>query len=296
MIISASRRTDIPAFYAKWFIARIRESYCNVANPFNHNQVSHVSLAPTDVEAIIFWTRNPRPMLPYLDELVERGHRFIFQITLMDNPRLIDRYTPHLGTAIEAFRLLSQQVGDDRVVWRYDPILLSNMTPTGWHMETFERIAMALKGNTRRCIVSLYDHYGAAQRRLERLANKGLMLRDHDCPGREELGPLWRGIAEIAKGCGISVQSCAEPDDLSSYGIPPGACIDGAYLEQALGIHLPEAKDSNQRPLCRCAPSKDIGAYDTCLYGCQYCYATRSHSRAKNTYRRHDPTLPYLMP
>ena len=125
MIISASRRTDIPAFYAEWFIRRIRAGYCLVPNPFNSQQVQRVSLLPEDVDAIVFWTRNPRPIFSHLAELDERGYRYCFQYTLMDNPAPIDPASPHPPASVATFRDLAHRISPQRVIWRYDPILIS---------------------------------------------------------------------------------------------------------------------------------------------------------------------------
>ncbi len=122
MIISASRRTDIPAFYAEWFMQRIRAGYCTVPNPFNRGQVSTISLAPEDVDAIVFWTRFPRPLLPHLDELDRCGYRYYFQFTLLDYPRSLETHRPDVRQAVEAFRTLAERIGPERVIWRYDPI------------------------------------------------------------------------------------------------------------------------------------------------------------------------------
>ena len=150
MIISASRRTDIPAFYAEWMVRRLREGYCTVPNPFNRNQVSRISLRPEDVDAIVFWTRNPRPLMPYLDELDSRGYRYYFQFTILGYPREIDPKSPPAATAVEAFCELAERLGPRRVIWRYDPIVFTGITPPAFHQENFQRLAESLRGHTRR--------------------------------------------------------------------------------------------------------------------------------------------------
>ena len=148
MIISASRRTDIPAFYAKWFMNRIRAGYCAVPNPFNRDQVSHVSLNPEDVDVIVLWTRNARPLLPRLAELDERGYRYYFQYTLMDNPHPIEAKSPPLEASQKTFRALADRIGPDKAIWRYDPIVFSNVTGPEFHQKTYEHIAQALRGHS----------------------------------------------------------------------------------------------------------------------------------------------------
>ena len=145
MIISASRRTDIPAFYAPWFMNRMRAGYCTVPNPFNRSQVSRISLRPEDVDVIVFWTRNPRPLLPALDELDDRGYRYYFQYTLLDNPRTLDPKSPPVDAAIATFQTLAERIGPARVIWRYDPSVLSSATGADFHLERYARIAAALR-------------------------------------------------------------------------------------------------------------------------------------------------------
>ena len=146
MIISASRRTDIPAFYADWFINRVREGSCEVPNPFNPRQVATISLKPEDVDSIVFWTRSPRPLFRHLRELDGRGFFYYFQYTLLDYPAVIDSHTPPAWRALDTFRALADRIGPERVVWRYDPIVLSEITPPEYHLETFGRLAAALRG------------------------------------------------------------------------------------------------------------------------------------------------------
>ncbi len=140
MIISASRRTDIPAFYAQWFINRIRAGHCTVPNPFNRKQVSRISLRPEDVDIIAFSTRNPQPLLPYLKELDQHGYRYYFQYTVMNNPRLIDTMAPSLSSSLDIFKKLSDLIGTERVIWRYDPIIISNIAGIKFHISTYKHI------------------------------------------------------------------------------------------------------------------------------------------------------------
>ena len=169
MIISASRRTDIPAFYAEWMVRRLKEGYCTVANPFNRNQVTRISLKPEDVDAIVFWTRNPRPLMPYLDELDSRGYRYYFQFTILGYPREIDPKSPAAETAVTTFRELTERLGPRRVIWRYDPIVFTGITPPAFHQENFGRLAEALSGYTRRVVVSIVDMYRKIEKRLKEM-------------------------------------------------------------------------------------------------------------------------------
>ena len=294
MIISASRRTDIPALYAEWFINRTRAGYCTVPNPFNPQQVATVSLRPEDVDVIVFWTRHPRPLFSHLDELDRLGYRYYFQVTLLDNPRLIDPATPPLETSLQTFRELSARVGPPRVIWRYDPIVFSRLTDVRFHRQTFERTAGALAGYTRRCVVSLADMYRKTTRRMQALAAQGVEI-DYGVECGPELESLMRALVRAATESGMEIVSCAEEIDLRRYGIRQGSCVDRETIRQAFGIEVTHRKDPAQRPACGCVVSKDIGMYDSCSLGCTYCYATSNFERARANRAGHDPRSPSLL-
>lgn len=286
MIISASRRTDIPAFYSQWLMNRIRAGYCLVVNPFNARQVTRVSLDPRDVDVIVFWTRHPRPMLPHLAELDRLGYRYTFQYTLLGYPRTIDPSAPPLGTALSTFRDLSRLIGPDRVTWRYDPVFISSLTDPSYHRRRFTEIAGALRGLTRLVVVSMMERYRKVEKGLKRL--EALGIRPLDLAGAE-LDSLLEDLAGAARRNGMRIGACASERDLTPLGIEPGRCIDAEALSRTFGIQLAPSKDPSQRRTCGCTVSRDIGAYDTCVFGCVYCYATSSLERARAFRRRHDP-------
>lgn len=286
MIISASRRTDIPAFYSEWFMNRIRAGFCRVTNPFNPRQVGRISLEPGDVDAIVFWTRNPRPLLPHLQELEERGYRYVFQYTLLDYPRAIEGGTPPLDTSLTLFRELSCRIGPERITWRYDPILATNLTDGSFHRERYEQMAEALRGSTQRSVFSIMEGYRKVKRRLKALQSQGIRNLEWS---DETWGALLGDLARIARKNGMTLSACAQQGDLSSLGIERGRCIDAEVLSKIFDLQLDSRKDPSQRPFCGCSPSKDIGAYDTCVFGCVYCYATSSLDKAKSNRERHDP-------
>lgn len=301
MIISASRRTDIPAFYARWFVNRIRAGYCEVPNPFNRQQIARISLLPKDVDVIVFWTRNPRPLFPYLEELDERGYRYYFQYTLLGYPPQIDSHNPPLQASLKTFRELAQRVGPERVIWRYDPIVLSEATPPAYHRAAYARLAQALTGCTGRSVVSLMDDYPKLRGRLQEMARQGARQLpvsegesgfEGDLPNW--LGDLLRDLAAIALSHRMEMVSCAEERNLLPFGIRPGKCVDDGYIQRVFGLEVTHAKDPGQRNACGCVVSKDIGMYDSCLFGCRYCYATTSFGRARANYLRHDPNAPSL--
>jgi hypothetical protein len=295
MIISASRRTDIPAFYARWFINRIRAGYCTVPNPFNAHQVSRVDLSPGAVDAIVFWTRNPRPLFPYLDELHKGGYRFYFQYTLMDNPSYLDPRMVGLEASLHTFRELVKRTDPKRVVLRYDPIVFSNQTDTAFHKVTFQYIADALCGYTKRVVISIMDKYARITPRLQALAQMGICLVP-DQQIAQQIVLLVPWMVRSAEINHMEIFSCAEECDLSPFGVHTGSCIDSRLIQQLFEVNLSAGKDTNQRKGCGCTISKDIGSYDSCLFQCTYCYATTSFPLAQTRHARHDPDGEKLIP
>ncbi|MBF0550106.1 MAG: DUF1848 domain-containing protein [Deltaproteobacteria bacterium] len=295
MIISASRRTDIPAFYAKWFHHRIIEGYLTVPNPFNPHQVTRVSLRPQDVEVIVFWTRHPRPILPYLTDLTRRGYRFYFLYTILHNPRLIDPKSPPPRVAVDTLKRLSQIIGPDRVIWRYDPIILTTLTDLEFHIQAYARLAQELRTHTFRSVISTVDLYNKAKKRIQDMTKQGVCVRSFDELEPDRIGRFFQQLARLAQKNGMELTSCAEKLALRPYGIPAGKCIDDAYIKKVFDLDLADKKDPHQRPACGCIPSQDIGMYDSCLFGCRYCYATRSFDLSRKNYRQHQPHSPSML-
>jgi DNA repair photolyase len=292
MIISASRRTDIPAFYTPWFMERIRQGFLLTRNPFNANQVSRISLRPEDVEAIVFWTRNPEKIIEHFHELNDRGFNYYFQYTITGYPRSLEKSVPSPHKAIETFKLLSDRIGSGRVIWRYDPILASNLVEIDEHIRLFTKIASLLQGKTKRVVVSFADLYKKTERNLNII--EGLRFRDV-LQDRNVAFELARELAEIAKQNGMEIQSCAEAVELSSVGIEHGKCIDDDLLKREFGLLLPGAKDKGQREECGCIKSVDIGQYNTCAHGCAYCYATFNQTAVAKNKKLHDANSPFLI-
>lgn len=284
-VISISRRTDIPAFYTEWFMNRVRVGFCHWMNPFG-GQVYRVSLCPGDCLALVFWTRNAGPMLPHLGELRARGFYFYFHYTINGYPREIDPYSPSERAAVSAAQRLAEEIGPDLVMWRYDPVVFSSATPASYHLERFEALAAGLEGTTRRCYVSFLDLYGKTERNLRRLnEHTGTRLRR---PELEEQHELLARFMEIARTNGISVHVCCDeaPADLA---IEQARCIDPGLIRRLRPDMDTRLKAVPSRPGCGCVQAVDIGAYDTCTFGCVYCYATNSREAALSRRRRHDP-------
>lgn len=285
MIISASRRTDLPAYYSQWFFTRLREDYVLVRNPVHPRQVSRISLSQSAVDGFVFWTKNPGPMLPYLDGLL--GYSYYFQITLTPyGPDVETRLSANKKEILSALCQLSRQIGPDRVVWRYDPVFLTKSYSVDFHKKAFSQLARALKGRTFRCMISFLDWYAPMEKRMAPLLPQPV--------GPAEMTELAAAFGQAARENGMQIFTCAETADLSQYGIGHGCCIDQALLGQIGGRPLALKKDSHQRAACGCAQSVDIGAYDSCPAGCLYCYGDHGAGRLKKSLAAYDLFSPLL--
>lgn len=291
VILSASRATDVPAFYAEWFMNRIRAGVFQWTNPFNPAQVQAVSTAKT--RAIVFWSKHPAGILPHLDELDRRGFRYYFQYTLNDyeaegfEPRL-----PKLAERIALFRRLSERLGPERVVWRMDPLLLTDRAGVPELLEKAAKLADALASHARKLVFSFADvaGYPSVKRNL---ARGGVAAREF---ARAEMEEFARGLAEINRAHGLALATCAEDVDLAAHGVAHNRCVDGDLLarrwpeDEALMEFLGSRaarKDKGQRPACGCIASKDVGRYRTCPHACVYCYANGSQAEAERNFRAH---------
>lgn len=293
-IISASRRTDIPAFFPEWFMERVREGFFQRINPFNYRQVKQVSLKPDDVEAIVFWTKNPAPLFRFLPELDQSGIRYYFQFTLNPYDRLLEPHLPPLAERIETFHALAEMVGARRVIWRYDPIILSSVTPISYHQKQFAGIAAKLSGATELVIFSFLDFYRKTSKRVKTIERiHGINF--FDIRGEEyntERRQLLADLRRSAAASGISIRSCAEAEDLEETGIEHGRCIDGNLLQELFGSSGKFKKDKYQRKECGCVESIDMGIYNTCPHHCAYCYANAGPQTIAANLKKHFRTNP----
>jgi hypothetical protein len=289
LIISASRRCDIPRFRFDWFLQRLEAGYVDVVNPFNAAQIRRVSLRPEDVECFVFWTRDTRSLLamPY-------QYDFYTMITLTGYPEILEPNIPPADEIIQAMKAMSEKWGRKRVIWRYDPVFFSSLTDAAFHRRNFAELAARLSGVVERVIISFYDEYAGAKRRLLALTQNGrLSSAGNLSPNRRlevfphstsdghltpELKELAAELARTASQAGMEMRSCAE-EDLSGLGIKPGACIDGELIREftagKASLSQIKTKDKNQRRNCLCVSSVDIGSYGSCPAGCVYCYAQR---------------------
>lgn len=285
MILSASRRTDIPAFYSNWFFNRLKEGFVYVRNPMNIHQVSMITLSPEVIDCIVFWSKNPKPMLPRLGEL--KDYMYYFQYTINAYDKGLETGVPRKEGVINTFKTLSEAIGPKRVIWRYDPILLTETLDKDYHLKYFEEIAKRLEGYTDICVISFVDLYKKTQRNL-----RDKNVRE---PSTEEMLELAAKMFLIAKRYGMNIQTCAEEIALESVGIKHGKCIDNALIEDLLGVKLVVSKDPNQRKECGCVQSIDIGEYNTCAHGCKYCYASFREEIVARKKMAHDPDSPLLI-
>lgn len=287
MILSVSRRTDIPAFYSDWFFERLKDGSVLVPNPINQTKIAKIKLEPVKIksvdvdllgqkeveiagnlEGIVFWTKNPKPMLKRLDELGDLKYYFLY--TLNAYPKHIEANLPGLEERIETFRELSKHCP---VIWRYDPILLADGIDVQWHIAQFEKLCKSLSGYTKHCKISfVIESYSGCAKSVW-------------APNLSQKHDILSAFSQIAKENNIQIEACAESGDWSKYGILPSKCIDGEifeglltkkFKEQNITVKRKNDKIDAQRKFCGCMPAVDIGRYDTCRHGCNYCYARKS--------------------
>ncbi len=283
VIVSASRRTDIPCYYSRWFINRIKAGSVWVRNPFHPRQISEISLSPQVVDGVVFWSKNPAPLLPLLGQV---PYPFYFQFTLTPYGRDLEPGLPEKRQLIDLFWQLSRATSPKQVVWRYDPILISPTYTVAYHLRSFDAMARRLAGAADSCVISFLDSYQKTGR-----AGRDLGLR---APNRAEIEQLAPAFSETAAACGFALSTCCESVGLSQWGISHGRCVDAGRLAAISGIPLRHLPDRGQRPGCGCCESVDVGVYDSCLNGCRYCYAGGGGQSALRRYERYDEYSPLL--
>ncbi len=272
MILSVSRRTDIPNYYSDWFIGRIKEGFLYVRNPMNAHQISRIDLSPDVVDCIVFWTKNPANMMERLDDL--RDYTYYFQFTLTGYGKDVEPNLPNKREElIPTFKRLSEKIGKEKVIWRYDPILISKRYTVDYHLKAFDEIAGNLADYTEKVIISFVDLYAKTQRNIRELDIKQMT--------KEEMTALAGEMAQIASKYHLLIETCAEQINLQEAGIQHGSCIDKKLIERISGCKLIAQKDKNQREECGCFESVEVGTYNTCLNGCKYCYANFNDNKVK---------------
>ena len=283
MIINTGCRTDIPAFYAKWLMNRIREGYVLVRNPYNPNQVTKYNLSPEVVDCLAFCTKNPEPMLTYLDEL-DMYKQYWF-VTITPYGKDIEPNVPDKSKVIESFKKLSNHIGVDSIGWRYDPIFIGNGFDINKHIECFEKMAKELKGYTHNCTISFLDLYEKVKRNAP----------DIKPPTKEEQIEIAKAFARIGKENDMVIHACCEKTYLSQYGLQCNGCMSQEIVEKAINNTLQPPKRKNLRQECNCLMGNDIGAYNTCGHLCKYCYANTNKQFVVENIKKHDDNSPFLI-
>ena len=284
MIISASRRTDIPAHYSKWLINRFIEGYVYVRNPMNFHMVSRISLKPSTVDCVVFWTKNATPLINYIDQF--SNYHYYFQYTINNLPKIFEPNIPNLYTTINTFKSLSTSNGRKRIIWRYDPIILTEEINFDWHKKNFQFLCENLSNYTNKCVISFVDYYKNTKKNMRYQSYKEISA--------EQIIELAYSLRKIADNYDIRLESCAGKIDLESIGIKHGKCIDDKLIEEIIESPIKIEKDKFQRLECGCVASIDIGAYNSCINGCIYCYANANVGLANKNYLSHDPDSPLL--
>jgi hypothetical protein len=292
-VISASRRTDIPAFHVEWFMQRMRAGNVKVNSPFGGG-VHDISLDPADVIAIVFWTKDAGPLAPYLDELASMGHCFTFLYSINNYPAFLEPKVPDRGHTLKVAESLVRRFSASVFRWRYDTIVLTDVLDRGWHLQNFRELCRQLSPYTGECIFSFCDYYKKTARNMER------RILNYRKPGETECVEMAEEMAEEAKKWGISLASCAH-DFLVSNTILKARCIDPVFLADVVDsaerkAALASLKTSPTRKDCGCVASRDIGAYDTCAHGCVYCYANSNPELAARNRALIRPDYPCLDP
>ena len=285
MIISASRRTDIPTYYSAWLFNRLKEGFVFVRNPMNIHQISKIDLSPEVVDGIVFWTKNPLPMLSRLGEL--DMYNYYFQFTLTAYEKDVEPNIPSKDEVIiPSFQNLSKAIGRERVVWRYDPIFFNSKYTIDYHQRHFKTLAARLEGYTEKCTISFLDLYRNTIRNT-------MPLKIQKETEEQQLELMWK-LSKIAKEYGLYIDTCSEAIDLERFGISHAHCIDRDRFERIGKCKLNINKDPNQRQECGCITSIDIGAYNTCQNGCRYCYANYSPNAVLKNVQAHDSSSPLI--
>lgn len=283
MILQTGSRSDIPAFYSKWFSNRLKEGYVLVRNPYYPKIVTRYELNPDVVDCIAFCTKNPHPMIQYMDLLKDYGQ--YWYVTITPYGKDIEPNVPNKHQILEDFKTISRKVGIDSMGWRYDPIFISNKYTMEYHLHAFETIAKELCGYTKTCVISFIDLYKKVLKNFPEVREVS----------KEDQLYLGKKMIEIASKYGMTVRPCAEGNFLESYGANCSGCMTVDMFEKAIHASLNVPKISQARKECACFLGNDIGMYNTCMHLCRYCYANYSKELVLENYKKHDPNSELLI-
>lgn len=284
MIINTGGRTDTVQYYTEWLLNRFSEGYALSRNPLFPNKVVRYELTPDKVDCVVFCSKNYKPILSRLHEITERFNTYYYY-TITAYGKDIEPGVPSIDESMETLIELSQLVGKQRVAWRYDPVLLTKDYTVEHHLETFERMVKKLSPYIDRCIFSFVEMYKKLKNNMPEL----ISLSEQD------INTLAQGFGSIAEKYGIFIQTCGTNRDFTSYGIHSSGCMTLKILGKANNIEFKNLKHKGTRQGCHCIESRDIGAYDTCMNGCKYCYANKNSQKAFDNYKYHNKTSPLLL-
>ena len=281
MIISASRRTDIPAFYGDWFINRLKAGYVCVRNPLSKKNITKIPLSPENVDCIVFWTKDPAPFLKKIDYLDREGYKYYFLFTINPYNVSFEKNVRDKDEIIRTFKKLSERIGINKVIWRYDPVIFTEEINPEYHKRHFEYFTDNLNGYTKRCIISFLDQYKKVKQNMS-----NIKIIDPDINIKNNIIEYF---SETAFNRNIELFNCASGDDFLQYNVRKSMCIDDKLIEDITGYRIKTKKDSSQRKECLCIESRDIGAYNTCMHDCNYCYANVNKNTVIHNYKNYDP-------
>ena len=284
MIINVGGRTDIVNYYTPWLLNRLEEGYAYSRNPFARENVYKLSLKSEDVDCLLFCSKNYQPILKHIGDIDEK-YNILCNYTITAYGKDIEPKVPSINQSIKTLKRLSDIVGVNKILWRYDPILLTEKYTVEKHLETFEYMAEKISPLVYRCIFSFVDMYKKVEENMPEI----IPFTD------EDKVKLLKGIGEISKKYNLYTQTCATNESYERYGIHAAGCTTREILEQAHNVVYKNVKGTGIRENCHCIPSRDIGAYNSCLSECKYCYANRKPDIPKKVIKMHDEKSPLLL-
>ena len=281
MILSVSRRTDIPAFYGEWFFNRLKAGEILVRNPINPHKVTKLLVSPDNVECIVFWTKDATRFIKYIEPIQKMGYNFYFQYTITSYATDIENNVPKKEGVIESFMNLASIIGKDKVIWRYDPILLNQKYTEEYHIQWFNYLCERLQNATEKCVISFVDSY--------KFLKEQFAIHEIEEIAEERIYDIASELKVCADKYNIPLATCAESIDLSRLGIVHNKCIDNELIGKILGTEIKYQKDKSQRGECGCMESREVGIYASCQHKCAYCYAAK-----KGLIKEYDVNSPML--
>lgn len=282
MILNTGGRTDTVNYFSEWLLNRFAAGYAYSRNPFHPDVVNRIDLNPRTIDVVEFCSKNYRPILSRLHEITERFNcHFHYTITAYDKD--IEPNVPGIDESVETLRDLSAQVGKEKIIWRYDPVLLTGKYTIEQHFATFDYMAGRIAPYVSRCLFSFVVWY------------KKLHLPELQPISGRQKELIAKGLGEMAAKHHLYIQTCGTKESYEQYGIHHSGCMTRAVYEHSLGLHFKKVAERGNRPGCRCMESRGLGDYNTCLNGCRYCYANYDHEKARENYRLHDPESPLMI-